>query len=189
MGDFILLRLRRGGGPPRSCICCSKLFFHHVTEVCKLRQPNEDDAVAAVSAESIGCHEEDTFPIRLAKDDSSRPTLDTFDVSILTIAEGSLFEVKSTAGDTHLGGEDFDNRLVTHFIQKFQRKYGKDLRSNPRALRRLRTACERAKRTLSSSAEAAIVKLSEHSFHARKNTETVLSDAKNETQTHIQINN
>uniref|UniRef100_A0A914WET9 Heat shock protein 70 n=1 Tax=Plectus sambesii TaxID=2011161 RepID=A0A914WET9_9BILA len=68
----------------------------------------------------------------------------TFDVSILTIAEGSLFEVKSTAGDTHLGGEDFDNRLVTHFIQEFQRKYGKDLRSNPRALRRLRTACERA---------------------------------------------
>ncbi|XP_044265657.1 heat shock protein 70 A1-like [Tribolium madens] len=80
----------------------------------------------------------------------------TFDVSILTIDEGSLFEVKATAGDTHLGGEDFDNRLVTHFADEFKRKYKKDLRSNPRALRRLRTAAERAKRTLSSSTEASI---------------------------------
>ncbi|KAI5644038.1 hsp70 protein domain-containing protein [Phthorimaea operculella] len=80
----------------------------------------------------------------------------TFDVSILTIDEGSLFEVKATAGDTHLGGEDFDNRLVTHLAEEFKRKYKKDLRSNPRALRRLRTAAERAKRTLSSSTEATI---------------------------------
>ncbi|CAL1291445.1 unnamed protein product [Larinioides sclopetarius] len=80
----------------------------------------------------------------------------TFDVSVLTIDEGSLFEVRSTAGDTHLGGEDFDNRMVTHFAEEFKRKYRKDLRSSPRALRRLRTACERAKRTLSSSAEASI---------------------------------
>jgi L1 cell adhesion molecule like protein len=80
----------------------------------------------------------------------------TFDVSILTIDEGSFFEVKSTAGDTHLGGEDFDNRLVTHFMQEFKRKYKKDLCGNARALRRLRTACERAKRTLSSSTEASI---------------------------------
>lgn len=80
----------------------------------------------------------------------------TFDVSILTIDEGSLFEVKSTAGDTHLGGEDFDNRLVNHFTEEFKRKYKKDLRSNPRAIRRLRTAAERAKRTLSSSTEASI---------------------------------
>lgn len=80
----------------------------------------------------------------------------TFDVSILTIDEGSLFEVKSTAGDTHLGGEDFDNRLVNHLAEEFQRKFKKDLRSNPRALRRLRTAAERAKRTLSSSTEASI---------------------------------
>lgn len=80
----------------------------------------------------------------------------TFDVSILTIDEGSLFEVRSTAGDTHLGGEDFDNRLVTHFAEEFKRKYKKDLKSNPRALRRLRTAAERAKRTLSSSTEATI---------------------------------
>ncbi|KAJ3665764.1 hypothetical protein Zmor_001239 [Zophobas morio] len=80
----------------------------------------------------------------------------TFDVSILSIDEGSLFEVKSTAGDTHLGGEDFDNRLVNHFIQEFKRKHHKDLSSNTRAVRRLRTACERAKRTLSSSAEASI---------------------------------
>nr|QTA73202.1 heat shock protein 70 [Monochamus alternatus] len=80
----------------------------------------------------------------------------TFDVSILTIDEGSLFEVRSTAGDTHLGGEDFDNRLVNHLADEFRRKYKKDLRSNPRALRRLRTAAERAKRTLSSSTEASI---------------------------------
>ncbi|XP_071572900.1 heat shock 70 kDa protein cognate 4 [Temnothorax nylanderi] len=79
----------------------------------------------------------------------------TFDVSILTIEDG-IFEVKSTAGDTHLGGEDFDNRMVTHFVQEFKRKYKKDLSPNKRALRRLRTACERAKRTLSSSTQASI---------------------------------
>lgn len=80
----------------------------------------------------------------------------TFDVSILTIDEGSLFEVKATAGDTHLGGEDFDNRLVNHLADEFKRKFRKDIRNNPRALRRLRTAAERAKRTLSSSTEANI---------------------------------
>lgn len=80
----------------------------------------------------------------------------TFDVSILSIDQGSLFEVKSTAGDTHLGGEDFDSRLVRHLAQEFQRKFNKDLTGNPRALRRLRTAAERAKRTLSSSTEASI---------------------------------
>jgi len=80
----------------------------------------------------------------------------TFDVSVLSIDEGSLFEVKSTAGDTHLGGEDFDNRLVSHFADEFLRKYKKDLKGNMRALRRLRTACERAKRTLSSSTEASL---------------------------------
>lgn len=80
----------------------------------------------------------------------------TFDVSILAIDEGSLFEVKSTAGDTHLGGEDFDNRLVNYFVEEFKRKHKKDLSGNARALRRLRTSCERAKRTLSSSTEASI---------------------------------
>ena len=80
----------------------------------------------------------------------------TFDVSVLTIDEGSLFEVRSTAGDTHLGGEDFDNRMVNHFIQEFKRKHAKDISKNSRSLRRLRTACERAKRTLSSSTEANI---------------------------------
>ncbi|KHN76389.1 Heat shock 70 kDa protein A [Toxocara canis] len=80
----------------------------------------------------------------------------TFDVSILTIEDG-IFEVKSTAGDTHLGGEDFDNRMVNHFVAEFKRKHKKDLSTNPRALRRLRTACERAKRTLSSSSQARYV--------------------------------
>jgi heat shock protein 1/8 len=106
----------------------------------------------------------------------------TFDVSLLTIEEG-IFEVKATAGDTHLGGEDFDNRLVNHFVQEFKRKNKKgeiktfvraiplliadipslffpflltDLTGNARALRRLRTACERAKRTLSSAAQTSI---------------------------------
>uniref|UniRef100_A0A4W5LI52 Heat shock cognate 70 n=1 Tax=Hucho hucho TaxID=62062 RepID=A0A4W5LI52_9TELE len=79
----------------------------------------------------------------------------TFDVSILTIEDG-IFEVKSTAGDTHLGGEDFDNRMVNHFIGEFKRKFKKDISGNKRAVRRLRTACERAKRTLSSSTQASI---------------------------------
>ncbi|KAG7809394.1 hypothetical protein KL921_003391 [Ogataea angusta] len=79
----------------------------------------------------------------------------TFDVSLLSIEDG-IFEVKSTAGDTHLGGEDFDNRLVNHFINEFKRKNKKDISGNQRALRRLRTACERAKRTLSSSAQTSL---------------------------------
>ena len=79
----------------------------------------------------------------------------TFDVSLLTIDDG-VFEVKATAGDTHLGGEDFDNRLLEHFVREFKRKHKKDITSNDRALRRLRTACERAKRTLSSSTTASV---------------------------------
>ncbi|KAK4345558.1 hypothetical protein RND71_035734 [Anisodus tanguticus] len=74
---------------------------------------------------------------------------------LFTIEEG-IFEVRATAGDTHLGGEDFDNRMVNHFVQEFKRKNKKDISGNPRALRRLRTACERAKRTLSSTAQTTI---------------------------------
>lgn len=79
----------------------------------------------------------------------------TFDLSILNIDDG-VFEVLSTAGNTHLGGEDFDNVLVEHFCQEFKRKFKGDLKTNPKALRRLRTAVERAKRTLSSSTNASI---------------------------------
>jgi L1 cell adhesion molecule like protein len=79
----------------------------------------------------------------------------TFDVSLLNI-EGGIFEVKATAGDTHLGGEDFDARLVRHFMEEFKRKHKKDISGNPKALRRLRTACERAKRTLSSTAQTTV---------------------------------
>lgn len=79
----------------------------------------------------------------------------TFDVSLLSIDDG-IFEVKATAGDTHLGGEDFDNRMVDFFTTEFKRKTRKDISGNPRALRRLRTACERAKRTMSSSTQAHI---------------------------------
>lgn len=79
----------------------------------------------------------------------------TFDVSLLTIDDG-MFEVKSTAGDTHLGGEDFDLRMLTHFVEEFKRKEKSDIRTNQRSMRRLRTACEKAKRTLSSSTSAKI---------------------------------
>lgn len=79
----------------------------------------------------------------------------TFDVSLLSIDEG-IFEVKATAGDTHLGGEDFDQRMMDHFVKEFKRQTGKDMTGNDRALRRLRTACERAKRTLSSATRATV---------------------------------
>ena len=79
----------------------------------------------------------------------------TFDVTILNLCDG-IFEVKATSGDTHLGGEDFDNRLVNHMIDEFRRKHKKDISGNQRSVRRLRTACERAKRALSTSAQASI---------------------------------
>ncbi|RIB22220.1 heat shock 70 kDa protein 2, partial [Gigaspora rosea] len=76
----------------------------------------------------------------------------TFDVSLLTIS-GGVFAVKSTAGDTHLGGEDFDNNLLEYFKQEFKRKHKHDISNDARAIRRLRTACERAKRALSSTTQ------------------------------------
>ena len=79
----------------------------------------------------------------------------TFDVSLLNI-QGGVFTVKATAGDTHLGGQDFDTNLLDHFKKEFQRKYKKDMSGDPRALRRLRTACERAKRTLSSATQTTV---------------------------------
>jgi len=79
----------------------------------------------------------------------------TFDVSILNI-DDSIFEVRATAGDTHLGGEDFDTILVEHFAEEFRKKHKQDISENKKALRRLRTACERAKRTLSSATTANI---------------------------------
>jgi len=79
----------------------------------------------------------------------------TFDVSLLTIDEG-VFEVMATAGDTHLGGEDFDNSLVDHCTKDFKRKHKKDMTGNARSMRRLRTQCEAAKRTLSAAVRATI---------------------------------
>ncbi|XP_058736662.1 heat shock 70 kDa protein 4-like isoform X1 [Vicia villosa] len=79
----------------------------------------------------------------------------TFDVSLLTLKDDS-FDVKATAGDTHLGGEDFDSRMVNHLVNELKRKSKVDISANPRALRRLRTACERAKRTLSFDTETTI---------------------------------
>ncbi|KAM3221976.1 hypothetical protein P3L10_021246 [Capsicum annuum] len=79
---------------------------------------------------------------------------ENFDVS-LPIEEG-IFEVNATSSDIHLGGEDFDNRLVNHIVQEFKRKHKNDISSNSRALRRLRTTCERAKRTFSLTAQTTI---------------------------------
>jgi len=79
----------------------------------------------------------------------------TFDVSLLSIDDG-VFEVKATAGDTHLGGEDFDNILVDFFTKEFYRKTKADCKKSKRSMRRLRTQCERAKRTLSAAARANI---------------------------------
>jgi len=79
----------------------------------------------------------------------------TFDVSLLSIDDG-IFEVRATSGDTHLGGSDFDSLLVKHFMDEFKRKNKVDLSENKRAVRRLRTACERAKRGLSSSSTASV---------------------------------
>jgi L1 cell adhesion molecule like protein len=79
----------------------------------------------------------------------------TFDVSLLNIDDG-VFEVLATAGDTHLGGEDFDNRLVDFCVNDFKRKSGLNPTKNARSMRRLRTACESAKRTLSSAIHATI---------------------------------
>ena len=79
----------------------------------------------------------------------------TFDTSILTIDDG-VFEVKATAGDTHLGGSDFDHILTEYFMNEFKRKHKVDLTGNPKAVGRLRTAAERAKRTLSTASTASV---------------------------------
>jgi len=79
----------------------------------------------------------------------------TFDVSLLTIDDG-VFEVVATSGDTHLGGEDFDQRVMDHFLKVFKKKTGKDASGDKRAIAKLRTECERAKRVLSSRAETKI---------------------------------
>ncbi|XP_026422569.1 heat shock cognate 70 kDa protein 2-like isoform X1 [Papaver somniferum] len=79
----------------------------------------------------------------------------TFDVSLITI-EDRIFEVKATAGDPHLGGEDFDNSMMTELVQEFKKKHKRDISGDPKALRRLRTACERAKRALSSTTRTTI---------------------------------
>ncbi|RYQ86818.1 hypothetical protein Ahy_B10g106440 [Arachis hypogaea] len=79
----------------------------------------------------------------------------TFDVSILKVKD-KVFEVKATAGNTHLGGQDFDHRMVNYLVQEFKKKNKMDISNNSKALRRLKSACERAKRTLSFAFDAAI---------------------------------
>ena len=79
----------------------------------------------------------------------------TFDVSLLTLEDG-LFEVKATNGNTHLGGEDFDNRLVEYCASEFRRKTSIDIKTNAKALRRVRASCEKAKRALSAATQATV---------------------------------
>lgn len=79
----------------------------------------------------------------------------TFDITVMTIADG-VFEVLATGGHGHLGGEDIDNGLVQHFVNEFKRKYKKDITQNPRSMKRLKIACEKVKRTLSSSTQDTI---------------------------------
>lgn len=98
----------------------------------------------------------------------------TFDVSLLSMDSG-VFEVRSTAGDTHLGGEDFDQRIMDFLLREFLKKHKVDLSSNKRALRRLRTACEKAKCTLSSSSKASI---EIDSLHEGVDFSTVLTRAR-----------
>jgi len=80
----------------------------------------------------------------------------TFDVSLLIIDSG-VFEVVATSGDTHLGGEDFDQRIADHFIKGFQKKHGVDIKKDPRAFSKLRSEVEKAKRDLSSVVQTKII--------------------------------
>ncbi len=79
----------------------------------------------------------------------------TFNASVLAI-KGTNFKVRSTIGDIHLGGEDFNSRMVDHFVKEFKKTHKKDISTNEKALSRLRIACDRAKRLLSTSTEAPI---------------------------------
>ena len=101
----------------------------------------------------------------------------TFDVSLLNIEDG-VFEVKATAGDTHLGGEDFDRRLMDYFISDFKKKYKKDVSGNKKSLRKLQTSCENAKKTLSSNT---VANLEIDSFYDGIDYNTSISRAKFES--------
>lgn len=107
-----------------------------------LRIINEPTAAAM----AYGMHDKDTRDKNILVFDLGGGT---YDVSLLTLSDG-VFEVKATNGNTHLGGADFDNVLVDHFVKEFNREHNMDISDNPRAIRRLRTACEKAKRDLSS---------------------------------------
>ncbi|XP_065917099.1 endoplasmic reticulum chaperone BiP-like [Dysidea avara] len=98
----------------------------------------------------------------------------TFDVSLLTIDSG-VFEVIATNGDTHLGGEDFDQRVMEHFIKLYKKKTGKDIRKNNRAVQKLRREVEKAKRTLSTQHQ---VKIEIESFYEGEDFSETLTRAR-----------
>ena len=147
------------GQPVRKAVITCPAYFNDS------QRQSTKDAAAIAGLEAIRIINEPTsaaLAYGMDKNDSKERNVlifdlggGTFDVSILTIENG-VFEVKATGGDTHLGGEDFDNDLVQWCVQDFKRRYKKDVTSSQRALKRLKTACERAKRTLSSSTSANI---------------------------------
>ncbi|KAF1966553.1 heat shock protein 70b [Bimuria novae-zelandiae CBS 107.79] len=98
----------------------------------------------------------------------------TFDVSILAIEEG-IFEVRSTAGDTHLGGEDFDNRVINHFVKKYNKDKGVDITKDAKTMGKLKREVEKAKRTLSSQKTT---KIEIESFHKGEDFSETLTRAK-----------
>ncbi|XP_061462709.1 heat shock 70 kDa protein-like [Rhineura floridana] len=115
----------------------------------------------------------------------------TFDISVLTVQDG-IFEVVATTGDTHLGGEDFDRRLVDHLTQEFKRKHKEDLSQSKKAKQRLKVACEKAKRTLSSNVTA-IISIDSlykgvdfHTTVTRANFEDLCSDLFQATLHHVE---
>ncbi|POG70566.1 heat shock 70 Ab [Rhizophagus irregularis DAOM 181602=DAOM 197198] len=110
-------------------------------------------AISGIPFEYYGSNEKTTGELNILVFDLGGSTCN---VSFLTMIKEKIIEVKVVAGGTYLGGEDFDNRLVNHFVQEFKRKFNKDISSNARAVCRLRAACEHAKRTLSTSTQASI---------------------------------
>uniref|UniRef100_A0AC34R2U2 Heat shock protein 70 n=1 Tax=Panagrolaimus sp. JU765 TaxID=591449 RepID=A0AC34R2U2_9BILA len=144
--------------PVKDVVITTSTYFtfskrHALRSACEIVGLNPIRFVSSATAAGIAYGLDKTFERTVLIFDLGGGTLD---VSILTV-EYSIIEVKSVAGDKLLGGEDFTDRLVNHCVAEFRRKHKKDLTSNPRALCRLRDACEDAKRTLSSSARADIV--------------------------------
>ncbi|PHT76494.1 hypothetical protein T459_20016 [Capsicum annuum] len=166
LGSFGFSSWRFSSVLPAILVVVLKMGFHVITPfICKLAGNTVHDARKAIiiggtiplvmvmswnliilglSGHNASLVSNDPISLLLSVNSSAIPALQ------------GIFEVNATASDIHLGGEDFDNRLVNHFVQEFKRKHKNDISSNSRALRRLRTTCERAKRTFSLTAQTTI---------------------------------